>query len=155
MDNSQKPKEPARTGRPSVYTDDLATLICEELAMGGALHKLCETMENWPTERTVYRWLESNDAFRQMYARARERQMDREVDEMKTIADNATDANLARVQVDVRKWRASKLAMKKYGDKVVTELTGANGGPLQVEPVNPLEIIEARLARLIAARTAD
>jgi hypothetical protein len=37
----------------------------------------------------------------------------------------------SRLRVDSRKWLASKLAPKKYGDKVSTELSGPDGGPIR------------------------
>jgi hypothetical protein len=40
-----------------------------------------------------------------------------------------------RLQVDARKWIAAKLKPKKYGDKQQTEVTGADGGPLQITEV--------------------
>ena len=36
-----------------------------------------------------------------------------------------------RNRIDTRKWLLSKLAPKKYGDKVQTELTGADGGAIE------------------------
>ena len=33
--------------------------------------------------------------------------------------------------VDTRKWLLSKRAPKKYGDKIQTELTGADGGAIE------------------------
>jgi hypothetical protein len=111
-------------GRPSSYSDELAEEICEAIASGGALYKMVEKLDHWPDERTIYRWLEKNDAFRQKYARARERQADRRNEEIVVIADEAKDANIARLQVDARKWQASKLAPKKYGDRVELEHSG-------------------------------
>jgi len=37
----------------------------------------------------------------------------------------------SRLMIDARKWLASKLAPKKYGDKVSAELSGPDGGPIQ------------------------
>lgn len=112
--------------RPSTYTDEIAETICEEIAAGAALYKLCER-DDLPAERTVYQWLEGKGApaeFAQMYVRARERQQDREVDHCVIIADEATDANLARLQIDARKWRAAKLAPKKYGERIDHNVDG-------------------------------
>jgi hypothetical protein len=46
--------------------------------------------------------------------------------EIKAIADNATneDYNVARLKIDSRKWRASKLAPKVYGERQEVDLTG-------------------------------
>jgi len=97
--------------------------------LGGALYKLCEEREDFPAERTVYQWLAAHEEFAQSYARAREVQQDRAVDEMVQIADTASDPAKARVQVEARKWRASKLAPKKYGDKI------AVGGDDSMPPI--------------------
>ena len=110
--------------RPSEFTEEIADILCEEIANGAALYKLCER-QDMPSDSAVYRWLENVPAFRDKYARARERQQDFEADHILTIADEATDANLARLQIDARKWRASKLAPKKYGDKLDLEHSGA------------------------------
>lgn len=37
-----------------------------------------------------------------------------------------------RLRVDARKWYLSKLAPKKYGDKLTNEHTGPDGGPMVV-----------------------
>ena len=37
----------------------------------------------------------------------------------------------SRLKVDTRKWAMSKLAPKKYGDKITQEVTGANGEAIQ------------------------
>lgn len=112
------------------YNEKLADEICGEIAAGGALRELCRVKADWPAERTVYQWLEEHPEFAQQYARARELQAHGEFDEIKTIADNARDANIARLQIDARKWRAGKLAPKVYGDKVINEITGKDGEAL-------------------------
>lgn len=104
-----------------------------------------------PGERTVYRWVESNESFRQKYVRAREAQAERMAEEILDIADNATNDWMARfgdddggwqangehmqrsrLRVDSRKWLMSKMLPKKYGDKLTQEVTGADGGPQRV-----------------------
>jgi hypothetical protein len=37
----------------------------------------------------------------------------------------------AKVRIAAYQWRASKLAPKKYGDKIQAEVGGADGGPIQ------------------------
>lgn len=77
-----------------------------------------------PDATTVCRWLGANPAFRQQYAHAREGQADAYFDRVLHEAETATDAGLGRLRVDALKWAASKLAPKKYGDKVEVEHTG-------------------------------
>ena len=95
-------------------------------------------------------WLDgSRPEFSEQYARAREAQADKLAEEALQIADDGrsdtyldaegnerTDNEViqrSRLRVDTRKWLASKMAPKKYGDKLVQEHTGANGGAIQVQ----------------------
>ena len=119
--------------RPSDYSEEITDLICEEIALGRALHKLCEERDDFPSEATVYRWLEKHSEFQEKYTRARERQAERRAEELILIADTEKDAAVARNMIDVRKWAAAKLLPKKYGDRTTTEITGANGAPIQLE----------------------
>ena len=69
-----------------------------------------------------------NHDFRDQYARAREEQADKLAGECLAIADeveaDSAQVAKARLQVDVRKWHAGKLAPKKYGDRVEHEIKG-------------------------------
>ena len=67
---------------------------------------------------TVYRWMERSDVNRARYVRAREDQADFLADQIIEIADTCEDPNKARLQIDARKWTASKLRPKKYGDRI-------------------------------------
>lgn len=118
-------------GRPSDFTPDTANAICERIAKGESLRSICSD-KDMPATTTVLRWLEAHEAFRIQYARAREKQADHYADEIVEIADKATDANLARLQIDARKWTAGKLRPKVYGDKVLNEHSGPGGGAVQV-----------------------
>lgn len=93
-----------------------------------------------PDKATVFRWMAANDEFRDQYTYAREAQADEMADQIIEIADDGlndtyldeegnkrTDQDViarSRLRVDARKWLASKMAPKKYGDKVQTELSG-------------------------------
>lgn len=103
-----------------------------------------------PDVSTVIRWLADDERaeFCAQYARAREDRADLLAEEILQIADDGRndtqvdeDGNVfvdhdviarSRLRVDARKWLASKMAPKKYGDKLQTELTGANGGAIAV-----------------------
>lgn len=119
-------------GRPPFeWTEDMDREILDRLMDGEALSDICGTdRDDWlPSERTFYKRLSEDDSFAQEYARAREVQAHREADEIKEIADKAKadDYNVARLRIDARKWRASKMAPKKYGDKVQLEHESPDG----------------------------
>ena len=115
-----------KTGRPSIYSRDLAAKICERIAQGLSLRQVCDTA-GMPAKTTVMRWLadDRRSAFRDQYARAREAQADTFADEIVEIADTEDDAKKARNRIDARKWVASKLRPKVYGDRTMQEHSGA------------------------------
>jgi hypothetical protein len=123
------------TGRPTSYDTETAEKICTWLSEGKSLRAFCGLKGN-PSQSMVYRWLAEHEDFREKYARAREEQAETFADAVVHIADTESDAGIARVRIDARKWAAGKLAPKKYGDKNTTELTGADGAPLMAEPSN-------------------
>jgi hypothetical protein len=136
--------------RPSTYSQETADTICTRLADGESLRQICQDDE-MPGKATVMRWLGEKDkqAFRDQYAHAREAQADHLAEEILQIADDGTNDTYkddkgdvltdhdviarSRLRVDARKWLASKMAPKKYGDKITQEHTGADGGPVVIQ----------------------
>jgi hypothetical protein len=134
-----------------------------------------------PHFTTVVRWLQSKQEFRDMYAAAKAMQQDFEADEMKAIADDDNRDDLIKVQrdklrVDTRKWLASKLAPKVYGernhvdidvkqslqvsaDQFAALLTAAKAAPVEAEDVEyeelPATHSDGELARLEEAAPED
>ena len=53
---------PPRGGRPTDYTPELATLICERMVEGETLRKICADDE-MPNRSTVFRWLVKHQEF--------------------------------------------------------------------------------------------
>lgn len=121
-----------KRGRPSAYTQALADEICERLSAGESLRAICRS-DRMPTERTVRQWaMEDREGFFPQYTQARDLGLDALADQVLEIADDASiEAADKRVRFDARRWYLSKLAPKRYGDKVQTEVTGANGGPVE------------------------
>lgn len=112
-------------GRPSDYTPEIATLICSQIAEGRSLRSIIRDNDSVPTMVTIFNWMANNETFLNQYTRAREQQADAFADEMQDIADNPTgDYQRDRLRVDTRKWIASKLKPKKYGDKIEVEHAG-------------------------------
>jgi hypothetical protein len=56
----------------------------------------------------------------------------------------------ARLALDARRWFASKVAPRRYGDKldVKAEVTGANGAPIAIDVLHNLLLQPAVLGRL-------
>lgn len=121
------------SGRPSDYSDALADLICNRIADGESLRRICQD-DGMPHRNTVLRWLGQHEDFAAKYARAREFQGDHMDDLIQETADECTaeNAQAARVKILAYQWRASKLRPKVYGEKVSTEISGPGGGPVRL-----------------------
>ena len=109
-----KPKK--KQGRPTKFTQELADLICERMANGETLRSICREI-NLPAS-TVIEWTMNNKVFSEQYTQARQKQADSYADMILDEAFNSHDAQIGRLRVDALKWVASKLAPKRYGDKV-------------------------------------
>jgi hypothetical protein len=119
--NQIKPK----IGRPAfAYTDEIAAEILALIASGLSLSKVCER-DGMPGLTTVWKWLQSNESFAIAYGRAREEQAEKFVDELVSLADSATNENWKPLQlkIDTRKWVASKLKPRTYGERQQVDVT--------------------------------
>lgn len=138
-------------GRPEIWDQVIADRICAEISTScKSLRTICLD-EGMPSVGTVLKWLrEDKENFLAQYTRAKEEQADFMAEEMIDIADDGTNdtlhtdkgalenkewTNRSKLRVETRKWIASKLKPKKYGDKVTQELTGADGAPLVTQSV--------------------
>ena len=122
----------SEVGRPSDYTPELADRICTELSKGRSLKRICN--DEWaPSTTAVYEWIQKHTEFADKYARAREVQAEGMADELIDLADNAEDVQKAKLQIDTRKWAASKLLPKKYGERQQIEHS--------TDPEKPFEVV--------------
>lgn len=137
----------------SMYSQELATKICEALINGKSLRSICEP-DDMPAASTVCLWLTLHPEFAEQYAHARDAQADTLADEILFIADHTQEGTKVketekgietwtgdmiehrRLQVESRKWIAAKLKPKKYGDKVETTHVGDKERPIFVNPVD-------------------
>ena len=149
------------TGRPSEFTQAVADTICERLAGGESVVDIARD-KAMPCQTTIYKWLNVHPSFAEKYARARIVQADVLFDEIIAIADTpevgiktvtkatgieTTEGDMIehrRLRVDARKWVASKLAPKKYGEKQEVEVHGPGGGAIPITvSMTPKEAAEA------------
>ena len=105
-------------GRPSTFTEEMAAEICKRIAEGESLQSICKD-PSIVGEPTVYHWIDKFPAFGKAYVRAREAQAEHYAQEIVEIADTDPDPGRARNRIDARKWYASKVKPKVYGDKVL------------------------------------
>ncbi len=116
--------------------NDIFNKILIEIENGRALRKILKDDENMPSTQTFYKWIDEDELKSKQYARACEVRADAIFDDIIEIADDSSyDAIVtdngeiinsefvarSRIRIDARKWIASKLNPKKYGDK--TDIT--------------------------------
>jgi hypothetical protein len=125
--------------RPSKYEDkaEICALVLSGMRGGLSAFKSCQAAG--VPHSTFMEWLKADAELADNYARAREDLIERIANEVMELSD--ADVGLQpdgkkdwaavqkhRLQVDTRKWLLSKLAPKKYGEKI--EVSG--------DPANPL-----------------
>lgn len=132
------------SSKPIEYSEELAVKICERIATSSdGLRTICED-EGMPSVTSIFKWMGIHPSFAALYARARESQADFLAEEIIEISDDGRrdykkdeDGNevpdydhiqRSKLRVDARKWVASKLKPKKYGEKVDVTSDGEKVG---------------------------
>jgi hypothetical protein len=129
--------------RKTIKTKAKVDLILEGIAQGKSARAMC--IEAGISQRVLWNWLANDEELMQQYARAKEIGLDYMAEDMLDIADdgsndwmekndpnnpgydfNGEHVQRSRLRVDARKWYLSKLAPKKYGDKIVNEHQGGD-----------------------------
>jgi hypothetical protein len=108
--------------RKNIPSETLAEVF-RQLAEGKTLIEICAE-KGMPSKATIYRMVEESPQLRDDYARARSKQADTFAEMIVAESRTSTDAQLGRLRMDALKWAASKIAPKKYGDKVEVEHAG-------------------------------
>lgn len=125
-------------GRPTKYSQQLADRICKAVATSPyGLHRICSENEGFPQPSTVNEWRFDYPDFSVKYARSKILQADILAEYCLKISDESTYDEVenkmgesvfnheyvarSRLKIDTRKWLASKLLPKQYGDRLVLE----------------------------------
>jgi hypothetical protein len=115
-------------------------------------------------QSTLNHWLNDDAELAADYARAREELHEFIAAEIVAIADAPVPSNekggldpgaiqKQRLQVDTRKWLLSKLAPKKYGDKI--EVSGDSDNPLKIERIERVVVGEVIEQRALSKKVED
>lgn len=133
-------KQPSKRGRRIRKNPELIEQICEGIALGKSAREVC--VKVGIGQRTLWDWLALDEDFAQQYAHAKEMCADILAEEIIAIADDSShdtyiddEGNTVtdheaiqrdRLRVDARKWYASKLLPRKYGDRLVNQHEGGD-----------------------------
>lgn len=126
-------------GRPTIYTDELAKLICERIATHTiGIKALCKMYNDLPDQQTIKIWRHTKPEFFALYEKAKQFQAQLLVEEcedlipleIKTYRDDSgqerydpVSATLLKEKIAHRRWMAARLAPKVYGDRQTIEQT--------------------------------
>ena len=165
-----------KRGRPTLYTEELAAEICERLAKGESLRSICRA-DHMPDERRARDWARNPEhPFSPQYALARDAGLDAMGEEILEISDNEVrdwrsvkddkgnvtgvqvdgeHIQRSRLRVDTRKWYLSKLAPKRYGDRLAMEHSGPEGGDIPIPGGKTVELAREILALISEAKQND
>ncbi|MGA1580302.1 MAG: hypothetical protein ACO35B_06450 [Luminiphilus sp.] len=114
---------PAKIGRPTLYSEEVAQRICDELSEGKTLIAITSAPD-MPDWRTVYRWMADNRhfvggvPFREASARAREEEGTHALAEQALAIADRDDLDPAhkRVMIDTRLRLIGQWNRRVYGD---------------------------------------
>lgn len=147
------PPSPNRGGRPTSYTEEIAATVCNGLAQGNTLLQICAEDPSLPDHSTIRLWAQENrNGFFAQYARARDLGLDAMAEQLFSIADDGSKDYIERVgdsgqvfripdhehmarsrlRIETRKWYLSKLAPKRYGEKVEIEMSKSSSDEMGV-----------------------
>lgn len=136
MKEKKPPKEAVRC------SEEVLNAIYDRVACGESLLKICQDPK-MPSRKCFYEWVGNDATIKTRYEFAMLMRADAMAEETIRISDDGSNdtyidengkvktdhdvVSRARLRVDTRKWYISKIAPKKYGDRVVVEGAGKNG----------------------------
>jgi len=133
------PKAKDVQAQDAIDREEKARLICERIASGTPMSTACS--EEGLKHSAFMNWVERYENIRDNYARAKSDGVEKMAADLLAISDEEaprdaqgrTDSGFVaaqRLKVDTRKWLLSKVAPKKYGEKL--EISGDAASPLHV-----------------------
>jgi hypothetical protein len=136
--------------RVTKFDEKIATSLLAKIAGGQSVRKICAKAP-FPTRETFYRWIRENENFAAKYIEAKDLCADALAEEILEIADeaendfsvietekgkeyraNGAKLERAKIRIDARKWTASKLAPKKYGNNLKVESDNKHTGEMKI-----------------------
>ena len=120
-----------------LYTRELADEICRRISEGESLRSICRD-PGMPSEGAVRGWSrEDRDGFAIRFRIARDLQLDCWSDLIVDLADRQDlDPRDRAIRIDTRKWLMSKLAPKRYGERLLHAS----------DPENPIQVMHRNVS---------
>ena len=146
-----KPFDP--TPRPTLaaaITDTHMSTACELISAGRSLKEAAAALN--VSVSMLWRALNSRGV--EMYAHAREIRAADDEAKIAAVCDAVEKGTLApdaaRVVISGRQWLAERRDHRRYGAKQTQELTGKDGGPIQIAATDMRKLTDAELKQMEA-----
>lgn len=153
----KKPKHPG--GRPAKvpYSPEIGEKVMDLMADGFDVVDVCE--ELGIPRRTFYDWQDAHEEFRTYVLRGREALADFDAKRIRSEIENIDSkdgAIIGKVKINALQWFAERRNPKLYGTKTQTEVTGKNGGAIEIKAkvINAEDLDDEALDALEAALLA-
>lgn len=130
-----------------------AQAICADVACGASVVEACKKRGR-VSRSTFMLWVQEDRlGVQSLYRAATKERSHAFAEEMIEIADSvqgksADEIRAADLRISVRKWNAARMEPLVYGDRVRTEVTGAEGGPVRLTTAQ--ELTDDQLAAIAA-----
>ena len=129
------------TGRPTKKTPELIKEICTLVAEGRSIKSIA-AQEDMPDTKSIWTWLNRDEEFLLLYTRAIQARAMAHAERIDDLAEQAVrgeiPADVARVAIDAKKWTASRLLPKLYGDRTQVDATVTHTHTLHLEALKEL-----------------
>lgn len=141
---------------------DVIESVLDTMRSGKSLRTACD-MNNLATSAFMV-WVSEDRKLQEQYKSAREAMIDKIADDTVALSEESPErgpdgkvdtgwVSNQRLRIDTRKWLLSKLAPKKYGDKI--EVSGDADSPLKIERIERVVIGEVIEQRAIEKKIED
>ena len=125
-------------GRPTDYTEELADDFCNRVASGRSVSSVCADMD-MPVPDTIYRWKREKQQFSDKLSHAREDRLEAYGDRMLALGARVIDEGDLDPQRVNAAVNAIDKAAKLQAPKQRLEITGRDGGAIEVDSISPKE----------------
>lgn len=96
--------------RPTLFTAELASSICDAVDAGSSLRTIC-ARDGMPGKSTVFRWLQARPEFSEQYARAKRVAWARHIERLWDFVD---DADRDDMLADYPSCMGGRMMARKY-----------------------------------------
>jgi hypothetical protein len=126
----------------ALYSEELASEVLQKIALGASLRQIA-AIDGMPGIDTIFKWIYTRKDFAERYAHAKTECAELLADEIVGIADDGggdykvdkdgkpyfdgENVQRSKLRVEARKWVASKLKPKIYGEATLLKHADADG----------------------------